>query len=269
MDHRNIGRETVPGLKSGSEKAFDAVYKQHYGGLCAFASQYVPAMEREESVLDVLLIVSATEAECAPALQKMADCSNLSPYLYSGTIRGQPVEILIGGIGAVAATFRLTQALMQRSYSRAISIGIAGSYADEIPVGEVVQITEDCFADLGIDDNGAFLSLREAGLIASDEGLAGGFITNPSPTQSPHPVVRGITVQTASGSMNLINKLVDRFHPQVETMENAAFFYVCGMMQVTFTSFRGISNRVEPRNRANWRITEAIESVNETLNNLL
>jgi futalosine hydrolase len=218
---------------------------------------------------DVLLIVSATETECSPTLKKMESCKSLSSCLYSGYIQGKPVEILISGIGAVATTFRLTQTLMQRPYSRVISTGIAGSYAPDIPVGDVVQITEDCFADLGIDDNGSFLSLREAGIMISRDDDAGGFMTNPSPALSPHPAVRGITVQTASGKREQIDRLADRFHPQIETMENAAFFYVCRMMQVPFASFRAISNRVEPRSREKWRITEAVESVNEALFGLL
>jgi futalosine hydrolase len=214
---------------------------------------------------DTLLIVSATEAECKPTLQKMTNCSSLSPHLYSGTLHGKPVDLLIGGIGAVATTFRITQLLMQRLYSGAVSIGIAGSYIEDIPVGQPVQITEDCLADLGIDDNGAFVGLCEAGIVASEDDFAGEFIVNPVPVRSPYPVVRGITVQTASGSRERINQLASRFRPQVETMENAAFFYACRMMQVPFASFRGISNRVEPRNRANWRIVEAIEAVNGVL----
>ncbi len=211
----------------------------------------------------VVLIVSATEAECAPILQSLSDRKMIFSWLFAGYLQGQAVEILISGIGAVATTFRLTQVLMQRSYRHAFSIGIAGSFADDIPIGELVQITEDCFADLGIDDNGSFLNLREAGLIDADNNFfSGNFIDNPFPIVSPYLNVRGITVQTASGNQKRIDELVSTFHPQVETMESAAFFYVCSMMQVSFASFRAISNKVEPRNRRNWRITEAIEKVN-------
>lgn len=51
----DINYETILGLKSGSEDAFDTVYKQYYGGLCAFASQYVPQAECEEIVQDVMM----------------------------------------------------------------------------------------------------------------------------------------------------------------------------------------------------------------------
>ena len=43
------------GLKAGNEWAYDAVYTQYYGGLCAFASQYVHPPENEEIVQDVMM----------------------------------------------------------------------------------------------------------------------------------------------------------------------------------------------------------------------
>ena len=209
-----------------------------------------------------ILVVSATEAECAPVLREMHGCKAISRDLYSGSFHGQSVEVLISGIGAVATVFRLTQTLMQRSYCRAVSIGIAGAFTENISIGETVQITEDCFADLGIDDNGLFRSLREVGLTC--DVFEGDFIINPLPVVSPRLKVRGVTVQTTSGSQNRIDGLIERFQPQVETMENAAFFYVCRMMQIPFASFRGISNKIEPRNRKNWRIETAIASVCDT-----
>jgi len=210
-----------------------------------------------------VLLVSATEAECTPILRQLTGCKKISPCLFSGTYKEQSIEVLIGGIGCVATTFRLTQTLMHRSYSRALSIGIAGSFAEDIFIGETVQITEDCFADLGIDDNGQFRTRSEEGLTCDDFDCD--FIINPSPVQSSHRKVRGVTVQTASGSQKRIDELAARFQPQIETMENAAFFYVCRKMQLPFASFRAISNRVEPRNRKNWRIAEAIESVNRSV----
>ena len=210
-----------------------------------------------------ILIVAATQLECEPTLRKITGCKNISPYLYTGTFNEHPVEVLITGIGSVATTFRLTQTLMERSYSRAISIGIAGSFDENILIGETVQITDDCFADLGIDDNGEFRTLREVGLLCDDFDCD--FITNPFPAHSSHRKVRGITVQTTSGNQSRINILEQRLKPQVETMENAAFFYVCNKMQIPFVSFRAISNKVEPRNRKGWRIAEAIDSVNEVL----
>ena len=224
-------------------------------------------MKTEKNYLNCpILVVSATEAECAPSLHQLEGCNALYPWLFSGTVHGQSVEILLSGIGCAATTFRLTQTLMLRPYCCAVSIGIAGSFADDVPIGQTVQITEDCFADLGIDNNGQFRNLREEGLSCSD--FDSDFIINHFPFKTSHRQLRGVTVQTASGSKNRIEELVLRYQPQVETMENAAFFYVCRMLNLPFASFRAISNKVEPRNRKNWRIAEAIESVNETLTKL-
>ena len=54
MNKQYISHETFLGLKDGNEKAFDAVYKHYYAGLCAFASQYVPT-DYEEIVQDVMM----------------------------------------------------------------------------------------------------------------------------------------------------------------------------------------------------------------------
>ncbi len=216
------------------------------------------------------LIISATEAESVPLRAVLDNCQVVSPYLFSGAFSGRPVDILIGGIGSVTTTFRLTQLLLQRSYQNAISIGIAGAFVDDISIGEVVQITEDCFADLGIDDNGTFRDLSEIGLAIVDEyPFEHGRVINPLPVPAKYLSVIGVTVQTASGSEPRISQLISRYHPQVETMENAAFFYVCRMMKLPFASFRAISNKVEPRNRNNWRVPQAIERVNMAICELL
>lgn len=47
--------ETLNRLKAGDESVFDAVYKQYYRGLCAFASQYVAETETEEIVQEVMM----------------------------------------------------------------------------------------------------------------------------------------------------------------------------------------------------------------------
>ncbi len=47
--------ETLNRLKAGDESVFDAVYKQYYKGLCAFASQYVAETETEEIVQEVMM----------------------------------------------------------------------------------------------------------------------------------------------------------------------------------------------------------------------
>lgn len=57
--------------------------------------------------------------------------------------------------------------------------------------------------------------------------------------------------------------------PQVESMEGAAFMYACLLHGVPFAQVRAVSNRVERRNRAAWRLDEAIARLNEVAAALL
>ena len=55
MKHQQVDPDCLTGLRAGNEKSFDAIYKQYYSGLCAFASQYVSATDCEEIVQDVMM----------------------------------------------------------------------------------------------------------------------------------------------------------------------------------------------------------------------
>ncbi len=55
------------------------------------------------------------------------------------------------------------------------------------------------------------------------------------------------------------------FSPDVESMEGAAFAYVCDQIKLDYIQLRSISNRVEERNKNNWNIPLAIKNLNQTL----
>jgi futalosine hydrolase len=52
-------------------------------------------------------------------------------------------------------------------------------------------------------------------------------------------------------------------------MEGAAVLYVAEMLDIPAIQIRSISNYVEPRNRENWKIKEAIENLNYQIINIL
>ena len=60
--------ETLNRLKAGDESVFDAVYKQYYKGLCAFASQYVAETETEEIVQEVMMWLWENSAMLVPQM---------------------------------------------------------------------------------------------------------------------------------------------------------------------------------------------------------
>jgi futalosine hydrolase len=65
----------------------------------------------------------------------------------------------------------------------------------------------------------------------------------------------------ATGSVGTRAKLVNKYDPDIETMEGAAFFYICARECIPFISVRAISNMVERRDRKKWNIPLAIDNL--------
>ena len=63
----------------------------------------------------------------------------------------------------VATAFALGKHLAINQYDLAINLGIAGSFDRNIALGEVVEITEDTFAELGAEDDEDFITDRKNG----------------------------------------------------------------------------------------------------------
>lgn len=174
------------------------------------------------------------------------------------------VDILVTGVGAVPSAYFTTRFAEQ--YQFVINLGIAGSYNSSYPIGSIVCVKEDAFGDYGIDDRGTFRSLFENRLIDEREKpFQGNILVNPYLKNEfipkDVPMVKGITLATASGSNEKINQIKNRWNPDIETMEGAAVFYVCNMLEIPFICIRAISNMVEPRDRSKWEINRAVDSL--------
>jgi futalosine hydrolase len=189
-----------------------------------------------------VLIVSATDAELAPLVAS-----------------GHDVDRLITGVGMAATAARCAKALAGGEYGLALNFGVCGSFDSELMPGRVVHVVADRFSELGAEDGDAFLTLDELGLPGEGE------IINVRPPANDAlarlPAVRGITVNTVHGNAASIAAVRRRFDPQVESMEGAAFMYACLLNDVPFAQVRAVSNVVEPRNRAAWKMTEAIDAL--------
>jgi futalosine hydrolase len=63
--------------------------------------------------------------------------------------------------------------------------------------------------------------------------------------------------------------LLEKFNPDIETMEGATFFYICSLENIPFLALRAISNKVERRNKINWKIALALNNLSEKLKEVL
>lgn len=212
-----------------------------------------------------ILIVAATESELS------IFCSQVSCVKNQWfNINDHEVMVLVTGIGPVATTFSLTRELLSCHVDWVINAGIAGSYRQAYPIGSVVNVVEEQFSDLGVDDNGSFCSFYDLGLANLNEfPFKEGVLNNNDFICDDFPRVRGITSEQSHGSHEAIGKIKKRYSPDIETMEGGAIFFVCLSLKVPFVEIRSISNFVEPRDPQKWNIPLAIQNLAIALNKII
>ena len=220
-----------------------------------------------------ILVVAATSAELAPftaGLIAAGSSDRLSRF-----VRGDhEVDVLITGVGIVATATWCTRVLASSTYALAFNLGVCGSFDAAFGPGRVVHVVSDALSELGAEDGDAFLSAEELGLTDPHEfPFHDGRIENETPPANKAlatlPRVRGITVSTAHGEERSIARVVLRTAPQVESMEGAAFLYSCLTHGVPCAQVRAVSNIVERRNRAAWRLDDAIANLGVTAISLI
>jgi len=217
-----------------------------------------------------ILIVAATRFEIRPLAEKFAYVQKEDDSLAHYQFRNAKVDILITGIGMTPMAFYLGKQLPGSNYDVVINAGICGSYSASLPIGSVVNVTEESFCELGAENNEEFLSLFELGLMDPDESpyRAGKLLNNSTPhgdVLRKLKRVKGITASTIHGREETIRKIREVFKPEVESMEGAAFFYACLTSGVPFHQLRGISNFVEERDKSKWDIPLAVANLNSTV----
>jgi futalosine hydrolase len=218
-----------------------------------------------------ILFVTATSSE-ADVLKKVGGVISVHGGYRVGNLE---ISVLVTGVGSIATAWAMKQWIsVNEKPDLALNAGIAGSYKDELLTGNVVMPLSDCFADAGIEDGDNFLTLSEAGLTKADEFPFRNELLCADTRYSVRmknllKPVRAITVNTATGSDFTRIKMINKFNPDIETMEGAAFFYICIMENIPFLAIRSISNKVEIRNKNNWNIPLALEKLSEKLGEVL
>ena len=210
-----------------------------------------------------ILLVAAVALELTPILEKFGPSPVPPSRLTRYDHRGHEIDVLLTGVGMVAAAAWCSRVLGEKRYDLAFNVGVCGSFDPAITPGAVVHVVKDRIAELGAEDGEEFLSLAELGLADQDDWLfAREELVNPAPPEisalAKLPAVSGITVNTVHGNERSIDLALERFRPQIETMEGGAFMYACMIHGVRFAQVRAVSNLVERRNRAAWRMSEAI-----------
>jgi futalosine hydrolase len=217
-----------------------------------------------------ILIVAASGREIKRLSDKLEYIDSINPNYTCYKCGTLLVDTIITGVGSIFTTYNLTKALSATQYDLAINVGIAGSFDYFLEQGFVVNVIQDQFADLGVEEDNNFYTLSEKELMNeniypfSREVLKnkGSFDIDEVDSLIP---VKAITVNTLTGNQDSIEKLKNKFNPEIISTEGAAFFYVCLMENIPFLQIRAISNFVEIRKIENWNIPLAIKNLNDSI----
>jgi futalosine hydrolase len=215
-----------------------------------------------------ILVVSSTALEVEPLVGRLRRVSDTGMRSVSYAFRKHEIDVLTTGVGMVATAAWCSRAFAAEHYDLALNLGVCGSLDHSMPPPSVVHVTADRIAELGAEDGDEFLTIQQLGLLGENEfPFERGMLVNgsPPPLASLTALRRatGITVNTVHGNERTIAAVRERFRPQVETMEGAAFMYASLIAGVPFAQVRAVSNAVERRNRGAWKIDEAVQALGE------
>jgi len=225
-----------------------------------------------------LLLVSATEFEIRPLLQRSSFVKAHEEGLLTYRLETLCFDVLVPGAGMVPTAYALGRRLALKRYDLAINAGIAGSFRESLPPGTVVNVVEDCVADLGAEEGTKLLSIFDLGLADPDRHpyrkgkLVTGFVPDDArigDILGACPRVRGLTSNTVHGNAESIKRIRKLTDADIESMEGAAFFFACLSGHIPCLQIRSVSNMVEERDKSRWRRDLAVDNLNSVLTGFL
>lgn len=173
-------------------------------------------------------------------------------------------DVLAAGIGPAAAAARTAKVLAAGDYGLVVSAGIAGGFPDRAAVGSLVVANEIIAADLGVETPEGFSSLDDLGLGSTRIRIDASLVSSVTEAlfSAGLPVKTGpvLTVSAATGTAETAAELAARVPGAVaEAMEGYGVAVAALDCGVPVLELRAISNLVGPRDRAAWRVEEALD----------
>ncbi|MER6614880.1 futalosine hydrolase [Streptomyces xantholiticus] len=215
-----------------------------------------------------VLVVTAVAAEAAAVTGAGAAAGKDLPGGYVLT-RTPAYDVLVGGVGPAAAAAATATALAVTPYDLVVSAGIGGGFAPHAPVGSLVVSDSVVAADLGAETPDGYLPVDELGfgrtVHASPPRLSALIAKTLGAAHAPV-----LTVSTVTGTAARAAELAGR-HPRAaaEAMEGFGVAEAAAAHGVPVVEIRAVSNAVGPRDRAAWRIGDALAALREAFHQLV
>ncbi|WP_241158307.1 futalosine hydrolase [Cohnella candidum] len=175
-------------------------------------------------------------------------------------------EVALAGVGPAMAAARTAAKLAGGDYGLVVSAGIGGGFIGTAPVGSLVVASEIVAADLGTETPSGFLPLDELGFGSArakpDKALADKLARAIEGAGLPVRLGPVLTVCTVTGTADSAAARARRTPgAAAEGMEGYGVAVAAGERGLPVLEFRAISNPVGPRDRAAWKIPQALKAL--------
>ncbi len=214
-----------------------------------------------------ILIVSATQFEVKPLLDFLGIAMpTIGINNANIDFEDKDIKVLITGVGMVNTAFMMGR-YINSLYDMVINVGVCGAFDKQLELGQLVRVTSDVLSEMGAEDGEEFLTYDQLNL-PGEHMFSENYTISNSLIDSLKKV-KGITVNTVHGNEVNIEKVYQLYHPDIESMEGAAFFAGCERTDNDFLQIRSISNYVEKRDKSKWQMPLAIKNLNDFLINFI
>ena len=182
-------------------------------------------------------------------------------------------DLLAAGFGpalaAASTAAALTAAALDGTpYGLVVSAGIGGGFAPGAPVGSLVVADEITAADLGAETADGFLPVTDLGFGTVTHRPPAGLVRRVAAATGARPgtVLTGSTVTGTAERAALLRAR----HPRAlaEAMEGFGVAEAAAAHGVPVLELRAVSNPVGPRDRAAWRIGDALAALTDAFGKL-
>jgi len=207
-----------------------------------------------------ILIVTAVDLERKAVLE--------------GIDKAKHVDVLIGGVGPIDSAVNTTLALSNQQYDIVINMGIGGGFRGRTEIGSVVVASQLIAADFGVETPTGFhfadtFQLGSA-KIAVEHGLRERMVNALKRAGLKVDTGPILTVSTVTGTHSTAIEMQKRVpDAMAEAMEGFGVAVAARKMQVPVLEIRAISNMVGQRDKASWRIEDALASLTKTSRRLM
>ncbi|MFE2068464.1 futalosine hydrolase [Streptomyces sp. Ag109_O5-1] len=220
-----------------------------------------------------ILVATAVPAERDAVARAFGDAAEV-PLPAATLLRTRGgYDLLAAGVGpalaaAGTATALTAAALDGRPYTLVVSAGIAGGFQPEAPVGSLVVADEITAADLGAETADGFVPVTELGFGTVSHRPPDSLVRATAQAAGAHS--GGVlTVSTVTGTAARAAELRARHpHALAEAMEGFGVAEAAAAHGVPVLEIRAVSNPVGPRDRAAWRIGDALAALTEAFGKL-